>query len=279
VSEFLDAFALFGDAWLTALLLAALLPLCGLVLVARRQVFTGAAIGQAAAFGFAVAILLGLGHDDRPGHTHEETAALTFALAAGIAVAIAALRALSLRSERVEERIAWIFLLGGSGSVLLLSHAPHGLQEVQRLQLSTLLGASPHDKWIAAALLGASLLAALRLAPRALLWALDPTTGHALGLRPWRWDIGVGLWLGACLGFAIHVAGVLFAFGVAVLPPMLAAAVARSLRGTISLAPVLGIAATAAGLVIAHAGDLPPGQVVVGVLAAAWPLGRWLRRR
>ena len=278
MQEFLLAWELFGDVWLTALLLAALLPWCGVVLVARQQVFVGAAVGQAATFGLAAALALGLGHDAAPGHAHVETTALAFALGAGMVVAIAAMRTLSTGAVALDSRTAVVFLVCGAGAVLLLANAPHGLQEVQRLQLSSLLGASPHDKWIAGAALCASAILLCALRDRVLLWALDPLTAQALGQSTWRWDVLVGVWLGGCLGFAIHVAGLLFAFGVLVLPVLTASALAGSLRGVLWLAPCVGCAGSLLGLALAHTFDLPPGQVVVAVLGAILLLTRLVRR-
>lgn len=278
MSDFLAAFALFGDAWTAALLLSALLPFLGVVLVARQQVFLGAAAGQAATFGLAVASFVGVGHAAHPGHLHAETLALVFALLAGAAVGGSSMRALTRSASGLEARNAWVFLVGGGGSVLLLSRAPHGLQEVQRLHLSSLLGASPTDKWVAAGALLLTLAAVLGARRRLALWAFDPDTARALGERVARLDLGVGAWLGCCLGFAIHVAGLLFAFGLAVLPVLVAREVARSLRSVLLLAPVVGLSGCALGLFLAHEFDLPPGQVTVALLGVllplAWSLGR-----
>src|SRR6185295_8383025 len=104
---------------------------------------------------------------------------------------------------------------------------------------------------------------AVLLRDRVLLWALDPATAAALGLRVWRWDSVVGLWLGLLLGFAIHATGLLFAFGCAVLPVLVARELCRSLAALLWLVPVLGCASTGVGLYFAHQGDLPPGQVAV----------------
>lgn len=278
MSEFLEAFALFGNAWITALMLGALLPFAGVVLVARQQVFLGAAVGQGATLGLAVALAAGFGGDHASGQAQGETVALAFALVAGSAVAFGALRALSARGSSIEAFNATVFLLGSTGSMLLLSNSPHGLAEVQRLQLSSLLGASPTDVLVAIAGLGATLVLAWTHGRRTLLWALDPATAGALGLRLVRYDLAVGAWLGLCMGFAIHVAGLPFAFGLSVLPVLLSRPLCGSLRAVTVSAPCVGLGAVALALVLAHWLDLPPGQVAVTLLGLAVPLAHGLGR-
>lgn len=266
MNEFLEAWSLFGAAWATAVLLGMLLPCCGAVLVARGQVFLGASVGQAATFGMALALVLGFGHGGEPDHAHTETFALSCALAAGAAVTVLAMRAISAGRASLEGVSAWVFLLGGAGTVLLLQGAPHGMQEVQRLQLSSLLTVSGYDAWIAGAGLLATVLAGRRSGDAVLLWAIDPATARALGVGLVRYDVVVGAWLGLCLGFSIHVAGLLFSFGLCVLPVLALRAWTVSLRRTLWMAPVLGGLACVCGVVVSHWLDLPPGQTTVGVL-------------
>lgn len=278
MDDFLAAWELFGDAWLVGLLLAALLPIGGIVLVLRQQVFLAAAIGQTSTLGIALAIFLGLGAHDAPGHSHPETWALGFALAAGGLTAVTALRALSQGGAAMEARAGWMFLLGGSLSMLLLAERPHGLQEVHRLQLSSLLGASPADVWIclvALAIVGIFVLVGGR---RLLLWALDPPTARVLGMACGRWDVAVGCWLGLVSGFAIHATGLLFVFGLTILPVLFAAQLCRSLGAVLVVAPASAVVATAMALVVAHRADLPPGQVAVALLAGLVLLARLIRR-
>ncbi len=145
MDDFLFAWSLFHDAWSVALLLSVLLPLCGIVLVLRHQVFLAAAIGQAATLGVALGICLGIAPAVVPGGSRAETYALLLAMAAGGLAGLLAMRALSTTGSQLEARSVQVFLAGASLSVLLTSSDPHGLEEVHRLTLSSLLGASPFD--------------------------------------------------------------------------------------------------------------------------------------
>lgn len=272
MADFFAAWSLFGDAWTVALLLAALLPCCGIVLVLRQQVFLSAAIGQASTLGIAVGIWCGLAPAALPGGSHTETLALLLAVGSGVATAVLAMRALSTSGSQIEARSAAIFVTGSALSVLLGSTDPHGLEEVRRLTLSSLLGVSGLDLWLAGTALAATALA-LGLAGRSvLLWAMDPGTARAHGANVPLLDVLVGGWIGACTGFAIHATGLLFAFGLSLLPVLIARELAASLRAALWLAPAVGVLGTTTGLVVAHRLDLPPGQMAVGLLAIGLPL-------
>lgn len=274
----LSSFALFADAVLTGTLLAAMLPLLGILLALRRQLFLGAAIAQSGGLGIAVALALGLGAEGAGSHAHDPVWPLVFGLVASALTSVFALRALTAGSPTVEERAAFGFLLGGSASLLLVANSPHGSHEVQRLMLSSLLGATRTDTTITAALLVLTAGMGLRYRRTLLLWAIDPSAARAHGLPTARIDLAVGVWIGGALGFSLHSTGLPFTFGCAVLPVLCARELARSLAGTIVLAPVIGAAAFGAAWWLGDRYDLPPGQCVVVVLAVCAAIAR-LRRR
>jgi ABC-type Mn2+/Zn2+ transport system permease subunit len=271
--DLLDAIALFWDVWLVAVLLGAHLPLLGTLLVLRQQVFLGAAIGQASALGFAVGLWLGF-VGGPAGHALHDPRALALGLGAAAATGVLAMRALSARASGIEARSVAIFLLGGSAAMLLLAEDPHGLEEVHRLQLSTLLGVAPADVWLAAATFGVTLLLLAACGRSVLLWATDPLTARVLGMRVLAFDLGIGVWLGVCIALAIHATGLLFAFGCTVLPVLLARECCGSLRGVLFAVPWIGGVGTAFAMVVAHGMDWPPGQVAVAAFAATLPFSR-----
>jgi ABC-type Mn2+/Zn2+ transport system permease subunit len=163
--------------------------------------------------------------------------------------------------------------------MVLLNDVPHGPQAVQRLFLSSLLTVAPHDVGLVAG--GALLLAvvALPLRRRLLLWAIDPWTAAAHGARLWRYDLLVGAVLGAWFAYAIAATGLVFTFGAAVLPVLIARAVAPSLRVALGAAPLIGVLGLGAAFAVAHHRDLPPGQVFTALLGVVALLARGLVRR
>jgi len=273
--------SLFGDALATGLLLAIVLPWFGVLLVLRQQLFLAAAIGQAANAGIAMAMagaatLAAV-------HVHSGGGDRWWLFVSGsllaMLTAVMAMRALSVRHSTLEAGSAWVFLVGGAGAMLVLADAPHGLQELQRLFLSSLLAAGPADVWIAAAgvLVAGSWLWAR---PRQLLaWALEPRTAAAHGGAVRRHDLLVGAGLGLVFTHAILATGLMFTFGATVLPVLAARELAGSLRGVMLLAPTIGVLGQALAFALAHRADLPPGQVAVVVFGAAALLSRGLRLR
>lgn len=262
-----SSWALFGDAILTGLLLAALLPMLGTLLVLRQQVFVAASIGQAATLGIAVAIWCGLGAAH--GVAHGDGWDVAAGLVAAVIAAVAALRTLSRRGSALEARAVWTFLFAGSVAMVLLAHAPHGLQQVQQLFLSSLLGASAVDVQAAATLLGIALVALLWRRRGLWLWATDPVSAAAYGLSVRAHDLAVGTFVGVAIGFAIHATGLTFTFGCTVLPVLLVRELAPSLTAVAWLAPSSGVLTFGVGFWLADRFDLPPGQTTVVVAGAA----------
>jgi zinc transport system permease protein len=276
MSGFLASWSLFWPSFVAGWVIAALLAVIGVWVVARREVFLGAAVSQASALGIAVALSLG---SVSGAHWLEgDLASAALAIVAAVATALVSARGGGPGRESAEAIVAWIFLLAASLPTLLLAHSAHGLEEIHRLAFSTLLGATPADLVVLGALLAATVLFAARFRDPLLLVALDGETAAAFGVPRRRLVIGAALWLGVCVGFAMRVSGMLFAFGCLVLPALAARRLARESRPLFWMAPALALAVALPGFVVAHALDVPPAQMTVALLcaalAAAWAFAR-----
>ncbi len=282
IHDFLSTWDLFANTYMAGWLVAALLALVGVVVVARNQVFAGAALAQASTLGIALAMLAGAMIGGAAREAVESGGVVT-----GVAVGVSILAALlTMRSgqglrESREAVTGWLFLLGASGSIVVVSHSPHGLEEVQRLLSSSIIGASAADVWVFAALLLVSGLTVVRWWRAMLLWVMDPATAAAAGVRVGSLEVAVAAWLGVCVGLSLRSAGLLYSFGMLVLPALCAKAVVREVRSMFWVAPAVGVSAAVAGFVVANRYDFPPAQLTVfglcGLLVLAWG-GRRLRR-
>ena len=276
MSDFLVSWSLFWPSFLAGFVSAALLALIGIWVVARREIFLGAAVSQASTLGIALSLSLGAWSEAAWAESEGVTAGL--AIAAAVATALVSARGGERGRESGEGIVAWIFLLAASLPTLLLARSPHGLEEIHRLSFSTLLGAQPIDLALLAAALLASAAAAWRLRDPLLLTALDPETASALGVPRRRLVVGVAVWLGICVGFAMRVSGMLYTFGCLVLPALVARRLARESRPLLWLAPALALGAAVPGFALAHVLDVPPAQMTVSLLCAllglAWLVGR-----
>ena len=277
IAAFFDSWALFHDAYLAGWLIGVLLSLVGVFVVARDQIFIGAAVSQASLFGIAVGIwsgtLLGAGGWWDSELFHAVMGGL-FAILAAFVTARAAHRG---GRETPEAVTGWVFLVATSGSILLMSHNPLGMEEVNRLLSSTIIGAHRQDVWV---FFGLTALTGLVLSLKyrsVVLIALEPDMARVAGLRVGLWNGLLSAWLGIVIGFAIHVSGVVYAFASLVLPALIAKNLGRTARSLFFLAPCISLGTGVIAFVLANHYDFPPGQTAAACLCALLA-GAWLLR-
>ncbi len=278
IESFLDSWPLFAHAYLSGWLIALLLGLLGVVVVTRDQIFLGAAVSQASVLGIAVAICVGGSHALAECAWCNDDWAHTLAgglFAVGGAVLTATTR---LGRETHESLTGWLFLAASSAAILLLAHSPHGMDEINRLLASTIIGAGPLDVALFAALLAVVAGVTMRFHAPLRLLLVDREMASAVGMRVRAWDLALAATLGLALGLAIHVSGVVYSFGCLVLPALVAKNVCREVRSMLWVSPLIGLAAAVVGFVLANDLDLPPGQAAVGVLCVGL-LVAWITRR
>jgi ABC-type Mn2+/Zn2+ transport system permease subunit len=288
LERFLDDWQLFGAGWLAGWLIAVVLAQIGVLVVARGQVFIGAAVSQASALGIALALALAggtwlAGGDGALEREEELVAAYAPLLAVAFSVLAALLTAGDGRAGRGTQELVtgWIFLFCASVSILAVSHSHHGSEEIHRLLFSSIVGAGQADVWIFGIAAAVSVAAALCLRRRLLLVTLDPVMASTVGMRTARWSLGIAAWLGLVIGLSMETAGLLYTFGCLMLPAVIARNVNREVAPMLFVAPAVAVAATACGFLVAHDRDYPPAQMAVACLsvlaALSWAFGR-LRR-
>lgn len=270
IQSFFQSWELFHYAYLAGWLMGIQLAMLGVIVVARDQIFLGAAVSQASMGGIALGMAGGywLGASET---AFIRSDAFLAGVAAVFAVGAALLTARGGRRGREthEAITGWVFLLGGAGSVLLLVHSPHGLEEIHRLAASSIIGADGIDVAAFGALTVLSALALFRFRRAVLVMTIDPAMGPAVGVRTHAWAFAWAAWLGLSVSMSIRSAGMLYAFGSLVLPAMLSKRLCREVGPMFWTAPLLHFGAALPGFVLANHYDLPPAQVVVVLLCAA----------
>jgi zinc transport system permease protein len=270
MADLFDAWQLFAESWISTWLLAPLLAVVGVAVVARGAVFQGVATAQASTA--AVAAMLVLAQAVPWCGTPWAVAAASLVVAVGASVS-------ATTGRSGEAANGWLFLAAGAMTPLLLVHSPHGLAEVQQLITSSLIGATMTEVWLFGGLLIGVVLALLRIGPRVRLVLLDRELAADLGMNVICWQAIIGVVVGVVVGLGLRVAGLLFVAGCLLLPALAAVQVCRTTSAVIWWAPLLATLAALFGTVIAHLLDLPPGQVVVAILAlvcvVGWFCGRW----
>jgi ABC-type Mn2+/Zn2+ transport system permease subunit len=266
IGDFLASWPLFHDAWLAAWLLAAVLGAMGGLVVARDQIFIGAAVSQASMLGVALGLRAGDLLGDRLPWLRSDASLAAGAVLASVLAALVTVRAGRRRAGSHEARTGWLYLAAGSLGILAVAHSPHGVEEMHRLLASSMVGATRGDVLVFAVLgLGTLALLARFLEPL-LLVSLDATMAAAVGLRVGLWEGLASCWLGLVMGLAIPTVGVLYAFGCLVLPALVAREVCHEMRPLFLVAPAVALLTAIGGCVLAHHWDYPPAQLTVAML-------------
>jgi zinc/manganese transport system permease protein len=222
----------------------------GMQVLARGIVFIDLAIAQIAGCGVLLA--------DQLGFEPEGAAVQVAALSAALAGALLLTWTERVWPEVQEAVIGVVFILGATGSVLLLASNVHGSEHLRDLLVGQILWAQPSRlTWAAAVYAG--ILA---------LW---------FGARERLGRTGFYALFALAVTVSVQLVGLYLVFATLIVPPL---ATRRMVRGRLAAAWILGALGYAAGLLVSTALDLPSGPVIVWVLVAvalAWyamtPLG------
>ncbi|MEM7807084.1 MAG: metal ABC transporter permease [Planctomycetota bacterium] len=274
LTGFLSSWRLFGDAYVLALTSAALLGLLGVVVVGRGQMFVGAAIGQSAALGTAIALLLTfLGW--LPATIGPVSLQLLLTIATGVAASLWIGRGRSELSSSIgvgDERSAIVFVSASALAIVMLADLPQGTRQLQAVLGSSVLGASRLDVILTGTALAGVVAGAVVFGRRLGLLLTDPTMAAAIGMRLGVWSLLLAAVLGGGISLSIATTGFLFTFGVLVLAPLAARELCRRTATVFVLAPIVGFVGTLIGLIAAFGLDLPPGPMAVCALAVTYSL-------
>ncbi len=264
----LDTLALVKWPLLGAVLASLPLAYFGVFLLERRMVFVSVSLAQAALCGASMAFFFGW--EPR----------LTGLAVVGAVIAALALRGRDGRGALPEDAVLGILyvVLGGLAVIFLSKSAQGGLDEATLL-FGSLLGVSPKDVAVLAAVCGLLLIMGLILHKRFLAVAFDPETSRVLGLRVGLLELAFFSGLGALLAVAIGQIGVLLSFAYLVLPAAAARGLARTTRGVFTAAACIGALGSAAGTLASITWDVPTGAAICLALAVPLPLSLVVHRR
>jgi zinc transport system permease protein len=275
IESFFTSWTLFHNSYLVGWLVGLLLSLVGVIVVARDQVFIGAAVSQASTLGIALALCAS---GVFPLHSEDsllphsalwiccDSLQVTMAVAFSVLAALVTSRADRSKRESHEAITGWVFLVSASLSVLVVAHSPHGLEEVNRIHSSSIIGATATDVVLFTVFLLLTIVLLLSAGQRLLLFIMDPSMAAAVGIKVGRWAVFESLWLGLVVGLSIRATGMLFTFGSLVLPALVAKNVCREVRPMFFVAPLVALATNTVGFVLANGYDFPPAQMNVAIL-------------
>jgi ABC-type Mn2+/Zn2+ transport system permease subunit len=213
IHQFIASWPLFQFTYMAGWLISLLLSLLGVLVVARNQIFVGAAVSQASTLGIAVTLWAFSHHYGEHSGDHYPFAAPLAAVLFSILAALITVPSGNGGRETSEAISGWVFLLSASFSILVVSHSPLGLEEIYRLLSSSIIGATQQDIFTFGLILAITVgFLWFRHRPL-LLFALDPAMAVAVGLNLTLWSRLTAIWLGIGVGLALQVSGMLFTFG------------------------------------------------------------------
>ena len=279
IQSFLSSWALFYPTYLAGWLICLLLSIIGVLVVARDQIFIGAAVSQASTLGIALMMwAAAVFHLEGFSWFQADVFFSVTAVIFSILAASITGRGGETGRESHEAITGWVFLISASLSILIVSHSPHGLEEIHRLLSSSIIGATAVDIWTFSLLTFLTVLLILLLYRKTLLFALDPSMASAIGMKMKIWSLATSAWLGLAVGLSIRASGMLYTFGCLVLPALVAKNLCREVRHMFLVAPAVGILVGIAGFVLANHYDYPPGQLTVALCCVLLVLV-WIFRR
>jgi ABC-type Mn2+/Zn2+ transport system permease subunit len=275
IQAFFSSWSLFYHSYLAGWLISFLLSMVGVLVVARDQIFIGAAISQASTLGIALT-MWAAGVPSLEQFSWFRSDAFFSAMAVVFSVMAASVTAQGGQTERESQEAitGWVFLISASLSILIVSHSPHGLEEIHRLLSSSIIGATTGDVWVFGSLVLLTVFFLVFFYRKILLFALDPSMAVAVGLKIKVWNVASSSWLGLIIGLSIRASGMLYTFGCLVLPALVAKNLCREVWSMFVVAPLLAVGTGILGFILANHYDYPPGQMTVALfcveLAMAW---------
>ena len=225
--------AILLPAFAAGLLVTATHVPLGMQVLARGIVFIDLAIAQIAGCGVLVA--------DRLGFEAEGIAVQIAAVTAALGGALLLTWTERIWPEVQEAVIGVVFVLGATGSVLLLASNVHGSEHLRDLLVGQILWAQPS-----------------RLAWTALLYASILVLWFGFGERLGR--VGFYVLFAIAVTASVQLVGLYLVFATLIVPPL---GTRTMQRRRLTAAWILGAAGYAAGLAFSTALDLPSGPVIV----------------
>ena len=264
--------------FIACLILTGIHAYLGLHVIEREVIFVDLALAQIASFGATLGFLWGYGLHSTQGYV----IALSFTLIGAAVFAMTRLRKPIVPQEAL---IGVVYAVAAAASILVLSRAPEGGEELKALLVGHLLFVDWPEILKTLLLYGGIGLVHWVARKPLLAISQDPEGAFAKGLRVRWWDFLFYATFGFVVTSSVELAGVLLVFSFLIVPAICGALLAESLGPRLLVGWVAGTLTSVAGIVASYVWDLPTGATVVcafGVclmLCAAWRLVRQILPR
>ncbi len=250
--------------WLAVIcsfILAGIHAYLGFHIVSRGVIFVDLSLAQIAALGAVLATLLGVG----------EGSPVRYAIALGCTFIGAWLVSIArVRSERIPQEafIGILYAATAALTILLLSHQPGGMDELEHLLAGSILTVTPKEIVVIAIIYSVIGLVHFIFRKRFFLITDDRAAAEKRGWRIHWWDFLFYVTFAIVVTSSVTVAGVLMVFSLLVIPPVVALFHATTDRRRLALGWITAIAGSAGGILVSLRFDLPAGPSIITVLTA-----------
>ena len=268
----LDALSFLAAPFAACVVLVGALGYLGLHVLLRQVIFVDLALAQIAAFGAVVAFYFG----------HEPGTLQSTLFSLGAATCGAAIFAGSrMRRERVPQEaiIGITYVIASAATILIADRAPEGAEHIKELLAGAIIWVTWPTVVKVLAVCAVVGVAHFALRRRFALISERPEEAYAAGVRVRWWDFLFYVTFGLVITVSVEIAGVLMVFAYLVAPAIIALAAADRWASRIALAWVVGLLASALGLLASYRWDLPSGPAIVcvlGLLLVLFAIGRRL---
>ena len=269
----MSGFELMLPPFVACLILVAIHSYLGLHVIAREVIFVDLSLAQMAALGTTIGLLVGVA----PGSGTAQLFALAFTV---IGAAIFAATRTNTRGRVPQEAlIGIVYVVASAAALLVADKAPRGADAIKDVLVGTILWVT----WptiirlaIAYAVLGLALFFLRRRFERI---SFHPEAAEAAGWHIRWWDFWFYVIFGVVITFSVPLGGVLLVFSFLVVPAVTAFLFTRSPKLLTVISWGAGAVASAAGLALSYAFDMPTGPLIVctfgAVLFLAWVIFRF----
>ncbi len=253
MNEFLH---LMAAPFAACLVLTGIHAYLGLHVIERKVIFVDLALAQIAALGSTVGFLWGFGLH----HDANYLFALGFTFLG--AVIFAATR---FREEKIphEAIIGVVYAVAAAASILVLSRAPEGGEELKELLVGHLLLVGWPEVIKMACVYGIiGVLHALFRRPL-LLISQNPQAAFARGMPVRWWDLFFYITFGFVVTSSVEMAGVLLVFSFLIVPSICGVLLAEKISSRLWVGWGIGVLTSILGIIASYVLDLPTGAAVV----------------
>ncbi len=271
----MDVILFLAAPFAACVVLVGILGYLGLHVLLREVIFVDLALAQIVAMGAVIAFYFG----------YEHGSPQSFAISLGAAILGAAIFSWTrMRRQRVPQEaiIGITYVVASAATILVADRAPEGAEHIKELLAGTVIWVTWPTVFKVLRICATVGVVYFIFRRRFRLISEDPERAFDLGLKVRWWDFLFYVLFGLVITVSVEIAGVLMVFAYLVAPAIIALASSDRWPVRIGIAWLVGLLASALGLISSYHWDLPSGPAIVcalGLILLMFAGWRFLGRR